>query len=48
MALNEFLQQDAPWLYLYQEPDIYGFLSDVNWEPNEFDIYFHAYEVAFE
>jgi peptide/nickel transport system substrate-binding protein len=46
-ALNTFLQEDAPWLYLYQEPDIYGFLSDVQWEPNDYDIYFHAYEVTF-
>jgi peptide/nickel transport system substrate-binding protein len=47
-ALNEFLQQDAPWLYLYQEPDIYGFLPHVNWEPNPYDIYFHAYEVSLD
>jgi peptide/nickel transport system substrate-binding protein len=47
-ALNEFLQQDAPWLFLYQEPDIYGYLSHVVWEPNEYDIYFHAYEVTFQ
>jgi peptide/nickel transport system substrate-binding protein len=46
--LNEFLQQDAPWLYLYQEPDIYGYLSWVNWEPNQYDIYFHAYEVTLD
>lgn len=47
-ALNEFLQEDAPWLYLYQEPDIYGYLSRVNWEPNQYDIYFHAYEVTLD
>jgi peptide/nickel transport system substrate-binding protein len=47
-ALNEFLQQDAPWLYLYQEPDIYGYLPHVVWEPNQYDIYFHAYEVTFQ
>jgi peptide/nickel transport system substrate-binding protein len=47
-ALNAFLQEDAPWLYLYQEPDIYGYLADVQWEPNPYDIYFHAYEVTFE
>lgn len=46
-ALNAFLQEDAPWLFLYQEPDIYGYLSDVQWEPNVYDIYFHAYEITF-
>lgn len=46
--LNEFLKEDAPWLFLYQEPDIYGYLSYVQWEPNPYDIYFHPYEVEFE
>jgi len=47
-AANEFLQEDAPWLFLYQEPDIYGYQNDVDWEPNPADIYFHAYEVSFK
>jgi|SRR5665811_1361539 len=47
-ATNEYLFEDAPWLFLYQEPDIYGYLTDVVWEPNQYDIYFHAYEVTFE
>lgn len=47
-ALNEFLQEDAPWLYLYQEPDVYGYLSRVNWEPNPYDIYFHAWDVTLD
>jgi peptide/nickel transport system substrate-binding protein len=47
-AANEYLYEDAPWLFLYQEPDIYGYLSRVVWEPNPSDIYFHAYEVTFE
>jgi len=45
-AANEYLYEDAPWLFLYQEPDIYGYLSSVQWEPNPYDIYFHAYEVS--
>lgn len=43
--LNEFFYEEAPWLFLYQEPDIYGYRSDVKWEPNPYDNYFHAYEV---
>jgi peptide/nickel transport system substrate-binding protein len=46
-AANQYLFDDAPWLFLYQEPDIYGYLKDVVWEPNPADIYFHAYEVTF-
>jgi peptide/nickel transport system substrate-binding protein len=45
-AANEYLFEDAPWLFLYQEPDIYGYRSAVQWEPNPYDIYFHAYEVS--
>lgn len=44
---NEYLQDDAPWLFLYQEPDIYGYQKNIVWEPNPSDIYFHAYEVTF-
>lgn len=47
-TLNEFLKEDAPWLYLYQEPDIYGFVSGVQWEPNPYNIYFYAHDVTFE
>lgn len=43
--LNEFLQDDAPWLYMYQEPDIYGYSTRIDWQPNPYNIYFHAYEI---
>lgn len=45
--VSEYLHDEAPWLFLYQEPDIYGYREGIVWEPNPSDIYFHAYEVTF-
>jgi len=46
--LNEYLKEDAPWVFMYQEPDIYGYSKDIDWQPNPHDIYFHAYEIKFK
>ena len=35
--LLRFLHDDAPWLFLYQEPDLYGVRASVRWAPNRYD-----------
>lgn len=35
--LVRFLHDDAPWLFLYQEPDLYGVRAAVRWTPNRYD-----------
>jgi peptide/nickel transport system substrate-binding protein len=39
-----FLREDAPWVFMYVEPDIYGLRDRVDWEPNQYDFRFQAYE----
>lgn len=39
-----FLREDAPWVFMYVEPDIYGIRDRVDWEPNQYDFRFQAYE----
>jgi len=35
--LMRLLHDDAPWLFLYQEPDLYGVRASVRWTPNRYD-----------
>jgi len=46
--MNQFFFDDCPWVYMYQEPDIYGYGSAINWKPNAYDAYFHAVDVKFQ
>jgi peptide/nickel transport system substrate-binding protein len=43
--LLRFLHDDAPWLFLYEEPDVYGFSKNVVWTPNKYDYIIHVDEV---
>jgi peptide/nickel transport system substrate-binding protein len=44
--LQRYLQDDAPWVYLYLEPDLYGVRQRVQWEPNQADFRFQAYQAS--
>lgn len=43
--LLRFLHDDAPWLFLYEEPDLYGVRKSVVWKPNTYDYIIHAGEL---
>jgi peptide/nickel transport system substrate-binding protein len=43
--LLHFLHDDAPWLFLYQEPDLYGVRDNVAWMPNPYDYIIHVGEL---
>lgn len=43
--LLRFLHDDAPWVFLYQEPDLYGVRNDVVWTPNVYDYIIHVGEL---
>ena len=35
--LLRFLHDDAPWIFMYAEPDLYGVRKGVRWTPNPYD-----------
>ena len=43
--LLHFLHDDAPWLFLYEEPDLYGVRKSVAWRPNTYDYIIHVDEL---
>ena len=43
--LLHFLDDDAPWLFLYQEPDLYGVRKNVMWKPNTYDYIIYVDEL---
>src|SRR5579864_2199841 len=43
--LLRFLHDDAPWLFLYEEPDMYGLRNNVVWTPNKYDYITHVVEI---
>jgi peptide/nickel transport system substrate-binding protein len=43
--LLEFFRTDCPWVYLYEEPDIYGLRSNVDWKPFAADYLVHFDQV---
>jgi peptide/nickel transport system substrate-binding protein len=43
--LMHLLHDDAPWLFLYQEPDLYGVRASVRWEPNKYDYFVYVDEM---
>jgi peptide/nickel transport system substrate-binding protein len=44
-TLLRFLRDEAPWLFLYEEPDLYGVRKSVAWKPNTYDYIIHVDEL---
>jgi len=43
--LLHVLHDDAPWIFLYTEPDLYGVRKSVQWTPNPYDYVVHVNEM---
>ncbi len=44
---QEILAEEAPWIFLYQQGDVYGVSTDLNWEPVANELIW-AYNASFE
>lgn len=44
---QEIVLEEAPWLFLYQQGDVYGVATNLNWEPLSNELIW-AYSASFE
>jgi peptide/nickel transport system substrate-binding protein len=44
--LLRFLHDDAPWIFMYMEPDLYGVRKGVRWTPNPYDYLIRVSELT--